>query len=74
MIGIEVTGRSNGEVAARWRRDQLITSYDFTMPFAWKLSWGIDGSHRRFKRPKRGISREVEVMPNSRNTWEMIYT
>ncbi|CAK9037734.1 Protein unc-119 homolog B (Protein unc-119 homolog 1) [Durusdinium trenchii] len=28
-------------------RDQLITSYDFTMPF---------------------------VMPNSRNTWEMIYT
>jgi len=28
-------------------RDQLITSYDFTMPF---------------------------IMPNSRNTWEMIYT
>ena len=42
MIGIEVTGLSNcmGEIAQVhwWRRDQLITSYDFTMPFAWKLS------------------------------------
>lgn len=34
-------------VERHYFRDQLITSYDFTMPF---------------------------VMPNSRNTWEMIYT